>query len=685
MKKNQLLTLSALFLMASCKPFDPTPGGLDETPVEEKTMSELLVPNGFLYETSETVSIRISAVDNDKNLMSRIPFTVFFMASEADTPALLFSGQTNDAGLYETALNIPLGSFKLIVETSYPGLPSQEVALSGQNNLSIVLGEGNQVDDRSGYAIIQPEQYSPLSAQDRSTFSYLGTYSGEGVPYYLMAQGDYVSQDILNMIAASLPENQPVPTVHPEYIASSVQTNTVLDADAEIWVTFVHEGAGYRNSLGYYSYPTGQTPQSAAKVGSLKVIFPNVSFSGSGGGLHTGDKVYLGVFPAGTTIGWFVVPDGWQGGSQNVSDANHPIHYSNKGLNTFTQAAYQSHVVQLADPNRELFLLGFEDIDRPGGDNDFNDAIFYVTATPFTAVNRNGMEETNITGNDADGDGVPDNTDAAPNNPEWSFVNFTPSASATGTLAFEDFFPTKGDYDMNDLVLDYQMEEHTDAAGKIVEIIAHLTLRAMGAGFRNGFGFELPIPASSVASITGSNISENFIRRNANGTESDQSNAVIIVFDNGYNLMSNTGGGGYVNTEKERPAVTNKALNITIKMVAPVSRTLLGTAPYNPFLFANQDRGKEIHLPGKSPTDLAEMTLFGTGDDDTNFALGKTYLTANNLPWALNLPVSFAYPKEKSPINTAFLKFNQWAQSAGGSFQDWYKNNAGYRNPEKLY
>lgn len=685
MKSIQLLTLSALILMASCQPFDPTPGGSEDQPTDEKSMSELDVPDGFLFQTTQALTLHISAVDNAKNTLHDIPFRVLMQTEDGAEPALLFSGKTDGNGHFETTQSIPAAAKRLIVETAYPGLPSATVELNGQTALDITLGANNLVDGRSGYAKEKPTHFSSAGVSDRSTFSYIGTYNGEGVPFYLMPEGDVVSQDILNMIAASLPEGQPVPTYHPEYIANGVQTNTVLTEDAEIWVTFVHEGAGYRNALGYYTYPTGQTPQTAAAAGTLNVIFPNVSFSGSGGGLHTGDKVYLGVFTAGTTVGWFVVPDGWQSGTGTVSDANHPIHYSDRQLNTFTQSQYQNHVVQLVDPNRELLLLGFEDIDRPGGDNDFNDAIFYVTATPFTAVNRAGMEETNIAGNDTDGDGVPDNTDEAPTNPDWAFKAFTPSAAGTGTLAFEDFFPAKGDYDMNDLVLDYQLEEHTDAAGKVVEMIARFTLRAMGAGFRNGFGFELGTPSSNVTAVTGATLSENYIQLNPNGTESGQSNAVIIVFDNGYNLMSNPGGGGFVNTEKDRSAVAPVQREITITFATPVPRSALGTAPYNPFIMANQQRGLEIHLPGKNPTDLANTSLFGTSDDDTNLTTGKTYLTANNLPWAINLPVSFGYPSEKNPINTAFLKFNEWAESAGGAFPDWYKNNAGYRNTVKIY
>jgi LruC domain-containing protein len=41
---------------------------------------------------------------------------------------------------------------------------------------------------------------------------------------------------------------------------------------------------------------------------------------------------------------------------------------------------------------------------------------------------------------------------------------------------------------------------------------------------------------------------------------------------------------------------------------------------------------------------LADTLFFGPGEDDTDLALGKYYLTNKNLPWAINLSESFDYP-----------------------------------------
>jgi LruC domain-containing protein len=82
---------------------------------------------------------------------------------------------------------------------------------------------------------------------------------------------------------------------------------------------------------------------------------------------------------------------------------------------------------------------------------------------------------------------------------------------------------------------------------------------------------------------------------------------------------------------------------------------------------------------------LADVSKFGTGDDDSNPATGKYYMSDNALPWAINLPVKFDYPAEKEDITKAFLKFNDWVASRGFNYMDWYQNKNGYRQASKLY
>jgi len=256
-----------------------------------------------------------------------------------------------------------------------------------------------------------------------------------------------------------------------------------------------------------------------------------------------------------------------------------------------------------------------------------------------------------------------------------------------GTLAFEDLWPAQGDFDFNDVVIDYLFEAESNTSNYVSNIQATFILRAFGAGFRNGFGFQFgnTINASHLQ-VSGYSLTENFISLNSNGTENGQSNATIIVFDNTYNQMQHPGTGIGVNTDPNAPFVIPDTLRINIE-VTPNTYTLddFNIGGFNPFIIVNRDRTREVHLPGFPPTDLAAMSWFGTSDDASDPSAGKWYVTKNNLPWAIHTSVSFDYPIEKADVNQAHLKMSEWAQSGGALYSDWYLNKTGYRYSPLIY
>jgi len=108
----------------------------------------------------------------------------------------------------------------------------------------------------------------------------------------------------------------------------------------------------------------------------MVVLFPNVTQPNV---VNPGDKILLGEFPANTGIGYFLIAQGWVG--DTICIPSHIV-FSDPHLNTFTTAKYQQQTILLNYEPENKFLLCFEDIKRPGGDNDFNDAVFYITADP---------------------------------------------------------------------------------------------------------------------------------------------------------------------------------------------------------------------------------------------------------------------------------------------------------------
>ncbi len=285
---------------------------------------------------------------------------------------------------------------------------------------------------------------------------------------------------------------------------------------------------------------------------------------------------------------------------------------------------------------------------------------------------------------DSDGDGVPDISDDYPNDPLRAFNNYFPVLS-DGTLVFEDLWPAKGDYDFNDLVLGYRFLTVTNYLNEVVEINATFTVRANGAQLRNGFGFQLPgMNPAALAHInaTGYNLSGGVVTLNgSNHLEAGQSLPTCIVFDDTWSLMK-----GFANTPLGSPFVTPVPIEYTISVTGggPFTAADFLVSSWNPFLIINQTRGQELHLLNDPPTSLVNTSYFGMYDDASNLLLSKYYRTAMNVPWALDFPVAFDYPGEKIPINQAYTKFIEWAESGGVLFTDWYTNPA-YRDNSKIY
>lgn len=215
-------------------------------------------------------------------------------------------------------------------------------------------------------------------------YNYLGEFTSDGTPLYLEEQ-DVVSQETLDMISDALPEGYPVPDFNPHYISSGYETDVILKEQADVWVTFVDEGAGYKNTLGYYTYDINDPIETIPSPNDITIIFPNVSATGSGGGLEVGDKVKIGSFSPDTGIGWVLLANGWDDGC--VGTGHWQLH-SNPDFNPETDESLRYHNVLLDDPENERIILGFEDIRRDYSfcDQDFNDAIFYITANPYSAI-----------------------------------------------------------------------------------------------------------------------------------------------------------------------------------------------------------------------------------------------------------------------------------------------------------
>lgn len=296
---------------------------------------------------------------------------------------------------------------------------------------------------------------------------------------------------------------------------------------------------------------------------------------------------------------------------------------------------------------------------------------------------------------DSDGDGIIDEEDDYPDDKYRAFNNHFP-ATGFSTLMFEDLWPSIGDYDFNDLVVDYKVNQVIDSKGEIVEVIMDLRTRAAGAGYRNGFGIEFTdIDPSAVIAVEGTKIKGGSIHRFAeNGLEAETKYATVIAYDDVYNVLHHMGQGSTgVNTTPGGPfqEVNLQRIVITFKKEGesgrggPINLEDISYDNFNPFLIVNQQRGHEVHLPGKQPTSLADKALFGTSDDNSTEGEKSMYRSkGDNLPWAMDVTENIPYMKEGYHFIKGYTKFADWVKSGGSQYEDWYLDKSEYRNSEAL-
>lgn len=278
-----------------------------------------------------------------------------------------------------------------------------------------------------------------------------------------------------------------------------------------------------------------------------------------------------------------------------------------------------------------------------------------------------------ITGdNDSDGDGVADDLDAYPNDPNRAYNMYYPQGSADGwgTLAFEDMWPQMGDYDFNDLVLGYQLKLVLNADMKVKDIIGSILLKAVGASYQNAFAIEFPFPASNITSFSSL----------GNGVAYDMpiseagAHSILKVISNTSDFVGILSNDIYWNTQMSQPNYPPIPLSFTLSLDSPLDmNTLPDWGIWNPFLQVNRVAGHEIHLPGYPPTIFANESLFGTVDDSTDSGLNRYYISNSNLPWALDVPYPWKHPQEHKQISHAYLGFTNWAQSGGSVYLNWYE------------
>ena len=458
-----------------------------------------------------------------------------------------------------------------------------------------------------------------------------------------------------------------------------------LKQNSEVAVTVVGSNSCWNSTMGYYYYT--DTPSSTQDI-NIIMLFPNTqdgqsSFIKSRGNkyngniaLQRGDIVKLmyypniasgdysgatSVFPAGTKIGFILKSNGW-GMQKPVGDKVYYNSYKGEVKNTDIARQYNSWAAStdglsycLADAEQSRADNGIYSKPNPSGQ---------ARTAKFAYENADGQQYAIVSFEDACNDDDYDDIVLALK-PVGVFEDLpTPDpkkTSVNGVYAFEDLWPAKGDYDLNDAVVDYQHDYiwsalNVGADYKITKEVINLTTYLNYVTLTSGLAVTVntkTAPSSvKMKTIKNSEVSE---------VQFEQDGNVYLLTDN---ILANVGTQYIIELYYSGGIAQNK------------------TADVYPFIYRNEDGGRwEVHIPFEAPTSKMITGYFGTLDDCSDINRAVFYVRAGNYPFAFYLSGVNIDPfkntillraNESKHIDVLYPEFMEWATSGGTKNKSWY-------------
>ena len=601
---------------------------IDDTNTDKSRMENLVISDGFTFDTAKDLDVRI--YDNSSTgAMYQI-----YALHENESSQHTASG-VSISGVFQKKIRIPAFCEKLLVVKNIAGKKTRKIVPIAGNDLEIYFDENAKTAN--------------------SCTDLLYTVNNVGLLYTINLD-DY-SQVVIDTLPFSGSNACAVDTINRRVYTSGKDNPRPLyyyDLDAETWVFVANMNQSWVRMD--YNHVTNKIyGGSGNKIYIVDPITGAYDATYTISGLHSTTGGDIVVTPQGSI---FVCTFSGLYHLDLVGSSYQATRISAENLEiTPTSMAFDREMnLYLGSTQWKLVMM------------DTADGAYQVLQNLNYKINDLGSlpcSVSDLANIDTDGDGIIDDLDDYPNDSVRAFESYTPSQIGWGSLTFEDLWPYKGDNDFNDLTMNYRFIEVSNSQNMVVELIAKLKINNIGASYRNGFGIEFPFSSNIISQATGFNLTESLITTDSKGLEANQANPVVIVFDNAFENQDDT-------------------LSIVISFNNPVASAQLGSPPYNPFIFIDSDRGRELHLSDHPPTSLVNSSYLNSGSDASNLTTGAYYKTQQNHPWALDIIHEIRVPLEKTDINQAYNYFSDWAESSGTTYADWYKDNPGYRNTSQI-
>lgn len=530
------------------------------------------------------------------------------------------------------------------------------------------------------------------------------TVATQSVDHYLFQGAPIISKratipvEVLTQIANTFPEDVTVTDLN-YYQDASLELKRDDSGDGiEVFLSVINSASGFNNSLSYFCYdgPKSDLPTlSNAQKQNLTIISAFQYAKLTDDGLKAGDYIKLKYwngselvdkFPTGVTVGWvlgansFMQEWNYETNSHNYlvrpDSEPYPWFYSVAQWNPETKinpsTTVNKHTIRFSVEDKSgvnYICFGFEDLNREksqlawwDSDGDCNDVMFHVITNPVNALDPP---------------------------PSITIEDVKSDDNRKGIVAFEDNWPKRDDYDMNDVVVRYnsdvtyiQKTENGVIAGNqfVSALKDEYELIHTGADYHNSFSIQYQIPYEDVESlniqVVGKSQEEPTIYQDGDGFVLHLCERVSNVIDK------------YVTA----PTPQKYIVNIKFKEGAVIANEFDSNrfmhAPYN--IYISPSPHIQVHLPDYPPVWDEEMNtngiaLFGTGTDRSRVKdssdnwqwTGRWYISGekNYYPYAIHLAGETVYtlPKEKTAIGFAYPDYIKWVESGCLDYTDWYK------------
>lgn len=395
----------------------------------------------------------------------------------------LFKTYTDNSGKYEGKMQLPTYLNKVYLYTATWGLPGCIELEIKDNAVIFDMSAKSNPKTKSVTRASSDVPYLVNKSQNLYSLCYWGE-GGQLNSQYMTKEKNIGNESILDLTDRMKTFFNKGGQDNSKLLGNGKTINISIKEDnTALNLIFLNRSASYNNTFGYYFYKTG----TSVDVDQVRkyIIFPNVSFDWYGGQiliLESGNKVRLlyfdedgqahDTFPAGYTVGWFLYADGFKNGYGNnledylkLPDLYNPY---NSNLRTSNPQNNMSAFVSVKDQKSGKTILGAED----GVNQSYCDLLFYVDATPGSSID------------DPERPSIPDEGDKEEPKPDED-------ENVTGTLAFEDIWPSGGDYDMNDVIVEYERKVYFDKKNIVTKIVDEFTPVHDGATYVNAFAYQI--------------------------------------------------------------------------------------------------------------------------------------------------------------------------------------------------